>query len=94
MSKIEANGIERDFLQEVRKARPEDCKAVIFAMNFIDGKADIENGELTPLGILVSAIVEELTLNGVLKRTFDGGGVKSERMANEHEREHEKVCNE
>lgn len=64
---MKANGIERDFLKEVREARPEDCKAIIEAVRSLEGRED-EAGELTPLGMLAAAIVEELTINGIMKR--------------------------
>ena len=66
---MEANGIEQDFLKEVREARPEDCKAIIEAVRSPEGRED-EAGELTPLGFLVGAVVEELTINGVMKKTY------------------------
>ena len=67
---MKANGIERDFLKEVRTARPEDCKTVIDLLNTLEGTED-EGGELTPLGMLKGAIIEELQINGVMKRTYD-----------------------
>ena len=67
---MKANGIERDFLKEVREARPEDCKAIIEAVRSLEGRED-EAGELTPLGMLAAAIVEELTINGIMKRKYD-----------------------
>ena len=66
---MKANGIERDFLKEVRDARPEDCKAIIEAVRSLEGRED-EAGELTPLGMLAAAIVEELTINGVMKKKY------------------------
>lgn len=68
---MKANGIERDFLREVREARPEDCKAIIEAVQALDGR---EDGELTPLGMLAAAIVEELTINGIMKRKYGKEG--------------------
>ena len=70
---MKANGIERDFLREVREARPEDCKAIIEAVQALDGRED-EDGELTPLGMLAAAIVEELTINGIMKRKYGKEG--------------------
>ena len=35
---MKANGIERDFLKEVREARPEDCKTIIEALYALDGR--------------------------------------------------------
>ena len=70
---MKANGIERDFLREVREARPEDCKAIIEAMQALDGRED-EDGELTPLGMLAAAIVEELAINGIMKRKYGKEG--------------------
>jgi len=67
---MKANGIERDFLKEVRDARPEDCKVIIEALHALDGRED-EAGELTPLGFLVGAVVEELTINGIMKRKYE-----------------------
>ena len=67
---MKANGIEGDFLKEVREARPEDCKAIIEAVRSLEGRED-EAGELTPLGMLAAAIVEELTINGIMKRKYD-----------------------
>lgn len=79
---MKANGIERDFLREVREARPEDCKAIIEAVQALDGRED-EDGELTPLGMLAAAIVEELTINGIMKRKY---GKEGEAYKNEKER--------
>ena len=59
-----------DFLKEVREARPEDCKVIIEALHALNGRED-EDGELTPLGFLVGAVVEELTMNGIMKRKYD-----------------------
>lgn len=70
---MKANGIERDFLKEVREARPEDCKTIIEALHALDGRED-EAGELTPLGMLAAAIVEELTINGIMKRKYGEEG--------------------
>ena len=70
---MKANGIERDFLREVREARPEDCKAIIEAVQALDGRED-KDGELTPLGMLAAAIVEELTINGIIKRKYGKEG--------------------
>ena len=70
---MKANGIERDFLKEVREARPEDCKAIIEAVRSLEGRKD-EAGELTPLGMLAAAIMEELTINGILKRKYGEEG--------------------
>ena len=67
---MKANGIERDFLKEVRDARPEDCKVIIEALHALDGRED-EAGELTSLGFLVGAVVEELTINGIMKRKYE-----------------------
>lgn len=66
-------GIEQDFLKEVREARPEDCEAVIAALYDLEGRED-KAGELTPLGILAGAIVEELTVNGIMKRKYGEAG--------------------
>ena len=60
-------GVEEDFLKEIREANPEDCKTVIEALRSLDGRED-EAGELTTLGMLAAAIVEDLGLFGVLKR--------------------------
>ncbi len=68
-STMKANGIERDFLKEVREARPEDCKTIIEALYALDGREG-EDGELTPLGFLVGAVVEELTINGIMKKKY------------------------
>ena len=74
---MKANGIERDFLKEVREARPEDCQTIINVLRAevftMDGYKD-EAGELTPLGMLAAAIVEELTINGVMKRKYGEEG--------------------
>lgn len=64
---MEASGIERDFLTEVRRARPEDCKVIIEALRRLDGRED-EDGELTPLGLVTGALIEELTMNGIIKK--------------------------
>ena len=61
------NGIEQDFLHQIRNARPEDCKTIIEALQTLDGQQD-ETGELTDFGLLVGACIEELTVNGILKR--------------------------
>lgn len=50
---------------KVRSARPEDCKAIIDAVQALDGR-NCNNGDETPLGSLVYAIYEELSLNGIL----------------------------
>ncbi len=63
---MKANGIERDFLKEVRDARPKDCKVIIEALHALDGRED-EAGELTPLGFLVGAFTELLTFSGIMK---------------------------
>lgn len=75
---MKANGIELDFLREVREARPEDCKAIIEAVQDIGGRED-EAGELTPLGMLAAAIVEELTMNGIIKRKYGEEAGNNER---------------
>lgn len=62
-------GVEKDYLKEVREARPEDCKTVIEALQRLEGRED-EAGELSPLGMLVAAIVEDLELFGVMKRHY------------------------
>lgn len=62
-------GVEEDFLKEIREANPEDCKTVIEALRSLDGRED-EAGELSPLGMLVATIVEDLGLFGVLKRHY------------------------
>ena len=49
---MKANGIERDFLKEVREARPEDCKAIIAALYALEGRKDTD-GELTSLGSII-----------------------------------------
>ena len=67
---MEVNGIEQDFLKEVREARPEDCRTIIEALQALDGREG-EDGELTPLGLLVGAIVEELTVNGIMKQKYE-----------------------
>lgn len=66
---MRANGIEQDFLREVWEALPEDSKAVIEALRALDGRED-EDGELTPLGILAAAIVEELAIIAIMKREY------------------------
>lgn len=63
---MKTNGIEKDFLTEVRGANPEDCEVIISALYDLDGREN-EDGELTPLGVLAGAIVEELTINGIMK---------------------------
>ena len=70
---MKTNGIEKDFLKEVREAHPEDCKAIIAALYSLEGRED-EAGELTPLGVLVGAVVEELTINGIMKRKYGKEG--------------------
>ena len=72
---MKANGIERDFLKEVREARPEDCKTIVNALRNLDGR-EKEAGELTPLGMLAAAIAEELTMNGILKRQYKKEGLE------------------
>lgn len=69
---MKENGIERDFLQDVREAKPEDCKTIVEALRALDGQKD-ENGELTSLGFLVCAVVEELTANGIMKMRYGKG---------------------
>ena len=64
---MEMTGIEKDFLNEVRKARPEDCKAIIEALYSLEGRED-GSGELTSLGLLTGAINDALMINGILKR--------------------------
>ena len=64
---MKINGIEQDFLKEVREARPEDCKTIIKALYALKGREG-EDGKLTPLGMLTGAIVEELIVNGIAKR--------------------------
>lgn len=66
---MKANGIERDFLREVREARPEDCKTIIAALYSLEGLKD-ETGELTPLGFLAGAVIEELAINGYMKMKY------------------------
>lgn len=66
---MKTNGIEKDFLKEVREARPEDCKAIIAALYSLEGRED-EAGELTPLGFLAGAVIEELALNGLMKMKY------------------------
>lgn len=66
---MKANGIERDFLKEVREARPEDCKTIVKALYALEGRKD-EDGELTPLGMLAGAVIEELMINGFLKMKY------------------------
>ena len=78
---MKANGIERDFLKEVREARPEDCKTIIEALYALDGREG-EDGELTPLGFLVGAVVEELTINGIMKKKY---GKEAEAFLNAQE---------
>lgn len=68
---MNANGIEKDFLQEVRDARPEDCKTIILALYALDGRKD-KNGNMTSLGILAGAVIEELALNGFMKCGKEG----------------------
>lgn len=71
---MKVNGIERDFLKEVREARPEDCRRIIAALRAeVDTKDGYRNeaGELTPLGMLAAAIVEELAINGIMKYKYD-----------------------
>jgi len=67
---MKISGTEQDFLREVRSARPEDCKVIISALQALDGREDA-GGELTPLGFLVGAIIDELMINGILKRTHE-----------------------
>lgn len=66
---MNTNGIEQDFLREVRKARPEDCDTIISLLYSLEGRED-ENGEETPLGLLAGAIAEELLINGIMKCDF------------------------
>lgn len=61
------DGIEKDLLKEVKEAKPEDCKKIIDALNNLEGETDL-NGELTTLGILKAVIIEELLINGIIKR--------------------------
>lgn len=67
---MKISGIEEDFLREVRNARPEDCKVIIAALNALDGREG-EDGELTPLGFLVGAVIEELFVNGIMKQKYE-----------------------
>ena len=71
---MKANGIERDFLKEVRDARPEDCKVIIETLYGIPGQEEDEDGEYTPLGLLVGGIVQELLANGILKLEYGEEG--------------------
>jgi len=66
---MKANGIERDFLKEVREARPEDCKTIIAALYALKGRKDTD-GELTSLGMLTGAVIEELAINGYMKMKY------------------------
>lgn len=68
------NGVEKDFLKEVREARPEDCRTIIEALQALDGREG-EDGELTPLGFLVGAVIEELFVNGIMKQKHEGAKV-------------------
>lgn len=61
------DGIEKDLLKEVKEAKPEDCKKIIDALDHLEGETDL-NGELTTLGLLKAAIIEELLINGIIKR--------------------------
>lgn len=67
---MKANGIEQDFLREVREARPEDCKVIVEALHTLEGRKD-EKGELTSLGMLTYAVMEELVINGIMKRKYE-----------------------
>ena len=80
---MEANGIEQDFLKEVREARPEDCKAIIAALYALEGRKDTD-GELTSLGMLTGAVIEELTINGIMKRKYDNSSSRGPNEANEY----------
>ena len=64
---MEPTEIEREFLQAIREASPEDCKAVIEALYSLEGRED-GSGELTSLGLLTGAINDALMINGILKR--------------------------
>lgn len=70
---METNGIERDFLKEVREARPEDCKTIIAAFYALEGRKD-RSGKLTPLGMLAGAVIEELAINGFMKMKYGKEG--------------------
>ena len=70
---MKANGIERDFLKEVREARPEDCKTIIAALYSLEGRKDTD-GELTSLGMLTGAVIEELAINGYMKMKYGKEG--------------------
>ena len=77
------NGIEQDFVKAVREARPEDCGVIIEALRALGGRED-ESGELTPLGFLVGAVIEELTINGIMKRKYDNSSSRGPNEANEY----------
>lgn len=59
-------GIEKEFLKEVRGSRPEDCKTIIAALYGLEGCRN-PDGELTSLGMLAGAVIEELATNGFMK---------------------------
>ena len=63
------NEAEKVFLNEVRNASPEDCKTIIKALFKIPGQG-IDDA-LTPLGLLIGALTNELMTNGVLKMEYD-----------------------
>lgn len=64
---MKPTGIEKEFLQATREASPEDCKTIVSALYALEGRED-GSGELTSLGLLTGAIIEELMINGILKR--------------------------
>lgn len=66
---MKLNGIEIDFLKEVREARPQDCETVIKALYALEGRKE-KDGELTPLGMLTGSIIEELAINGYMKISY------------------------
>ena len=72
MKQMKVNGIEKDFLTTVREARPEDCKAIIDTLYGMPGQE--EDGEYTPLGLLVGGIIHELRANGILKFEYGEEG--------------------
>ena len=64
---MEPTEIEREFLQAIREASPEDCKTIVSALYALEGRED-GSGELTSLGLLTGAINDALMINGILKK--------------------------
>ena len=63
---MEVNGIEKDFLEQIREARAEDIRTIVEYLHKLKKRED-RKGRLTTVAILTAAITEELILNGMVK---------------------------